>query len=53
MLFAGRTYDDIPGADFPFTASSALDPTAAGSYDQPLSERMSMPRGARAGLEGY
>jgi len=30
----------------------ALHPAATGGHDQPLAERMGMPGGARAGLEG-
>src|SRR5690348_1078291 len=52
MLLVGREPDDIAWADFLDRAAFALDPAAAGGDDQGLAERMRVPRGARAGLEG-
>src|SRR3954453_22491487 len=53
VLLAGRTHDNIAGANFPFGATPALHPTAASSNDQPLTEWMGVPGAAGAWLEGH
>ncbi|EPE97987.1 hypothetical protein RGCCGE502_13954 [Rhizobium grahamii CCGE 502] len=45
--------DDVAGADVFDRSAFALRATAAGEDDQRLTERMGMPCGASAGLEGY
>ena len=52
VLLAGREPDDVAGPDLLDRAALALRPAAAGGDDQRLAERMRVPGGARAGLEG-
>ena len=52
VLLAGRKPDDVAGPDFLDRAALALRPAAAGGDDQGLAERMGVPGGAGAGLEG-
>ena len=52
VLLARREPDDIAGPDLLDRAALALDPAAAGRDDQRLAERMRVPGGAGAGLEG-
>src|SRR5262249_25266744 len=52
MLFAGRKPDDIAWPDFLFRATLTLRPAAAIGDDQRLAQRMRVPGGARARLEG-
>ncbi len=52
VLLARREPDHVAGADFLDRAAFALHPAAAGGDDQDLAERMRVPRGAGAGLEG-
>ena len=52
VLLAGREPDDVAGADLLDRAAPALRPAAAGGDDQRLAERVGVPGGARAGLEG-
>jgi len=51
VLFARGEDDDIAGTDFLDGATFALGATAAGSHDESLTQRMRVPRRARAGLE--
>ena len=51
MLFVRRDDDHVAGADLFDRSAPPLDASAAGRYDQPLSERVRVPRGARARLE--
>jgi hypothetical protein len=51
-FFAGRTGDDVAGADFHFLFAPALRPAEARGDDQRLPARMRMPRRARARLGG-
>src|SRR5712672_3669739 len=44
--------DDIAGTDFFDRSALALRPAKAGRDDEGLTERMGVPRGAGAGLEG-
>src|SRR4051794_24861496 len=53
VLLAGRTPHDVAGANLHDWASFALDETAAGGDDQHLAQRVCVPRGAGAGLEGH
>ena len=48
MFFAGRAHDDIAGADFRLRTAPTLHPAAASGNDQPLAQRVGMPRGAGA-----
>ena len=48
----GREPDDVARPDFLDRAALALHPAAAGRDDQRLAQRMGVPGGARAGLEG-
>src|SRR5690348_16432290 len=52
MLLAGRDPDHITGANVLGRFPLALNPAATSSDDQGLTERMRVPRRARAGLEG-
>ena len=52
MLFARRNPDDVAGPDFFFRTALALHPAMTRRDDERLAERMRVPRGARAGLEG-
>ena len=52
MFFAGREPDHVAGADFFDGAAPVLGPAAAGGDDQRLAERVRVPGGACAGLEG-
>ena len=52
MVFAGREPDDVAGADFLDGSALALRAAAAGGDDQRLAERVGVPGGAGAGLEG-
>ena len=53
MLHARRKPDDIAGMDLLNRATLALRPTTTGGDNQGLAERVGMPRGASARLEGY
>ena len=48
----GANHDDVAGPDFLDRAALALRRAAAGGDDQRLPQRMGVPGGARAGLEG-
>src|SRR5258705_3473535 len=52
VLFAGWKPDDIAGTDFFDRSALALRPAKAGRDYEGLTERMGVPRGAGAGLEG-
>ena len=52
QCFSPGGTNDVAGADFLDGAARALRPAAAGGDDQRLAERMRVPGGARAGLEG-
>src|SRR4051812_2827315 len=52
VLLAGRKPHDIAGPDFLDRPALALHPAKAGRHDQGLPERMAMPGGSRAGIEG-
>src|SRR3984885_13953027 len=52
MLLPRRKGDDVAGPDLLDRAALVLDPAAAGHHDQGLAERVSVPGGARARLEG-
>ena len=52
VLLAGREPDHIAGPDLLDRSALALSPAAAGRHDQGLTERMRMPCGPRARLEG-
>src|SRR6266704_3185698 len=52
VLLAGWKPDDIAGTDFFDRSALALRPAKAGRDDEGLTERMGVPRGAGAGLEG-
>lgn len=52
VFFAGRKPDHIAGVDFLDRAAPALGAATAGGHDQSLAERVGVPRGAGAGLEG-
>src|SRR5215213_5027127 len=52
VLLARRKPHDVTGSDFLNRAAFALCPTETGRDDQRLAERMRVPRGPRAGLEG-
>src|SRR5581483_11206905 len=52
VLFTRREPDDVARPDVFDRAAPALRASRAGGHDQGLTERMRVPRGARAGLEG-
>ena len=52
MLFARREPDHVAGPDFLDRPAPTLRPAAAGRHDQGLAERMRVPCGTGAGLEG-
>jgi hypothetical protein len=52
MLFAGRNPDHVAGTDLLNWAAPALHPAATVSHDEGLAERVRMPGGPRAWLEG-
>ena len=52
VLVAGRTPDDVAGADLDDRLAFALGPAAPGGDDQGLAERMGVPGRAGARLEG-
>src|SRR5437868_735567 len=52
VLFAGWQPDDVAGADFFDGSAPALDPAAASGHDESLAQRVGVPGGASAGLEG-
>src|SRR5215211_5706921 len=52
VLLAGREPDHIAGPDLLDRPAFALRPAAAGRHDQGLAERVGVPSGPRAGLEG-
>ena len=52
VLFSGRKPDDVAGTDLLDGPAPALGAAAAGGDDEGLAERMGVPGGARAGLEG-
>ena len=52
MLLARRKPHHVTRANFLDRPALALEPSRAGSDDQGLAERMRVPRGARARLEG-
>src|SRR5437879_4996141 len=52
VLLAGWKPDDIAGTDFFDLSALALRPAKAGRDDEGLTERMGVPCGAGAGLEG-
>src|SRR5262249_31617516 len=52
VLLAGREPHDITGVDLFDWAAFVLGPAAAGGHDEDLAERMRMPRGASAWVEG-
>ena len=52
MLLAGRKPDDVAGTDFFDWPTFGLRPAKPGRDDEGLTERMGVPRGAGAGLEG-
>lgn len=52
VLFAGGKPDHISGTDFFDRSAFALSPAVAGSDDQGLTERVGVPCGPRARLEG-
>src|SRR5438046_5570168 len=52
MLLAGREPDHVTGVDFLNRSAFALGPAAARGDDESLTERMRMPCGPRARLEG-
>jgi len=53
VLFSGREPDHIPRSGFLDLPAPALCPTAAGSNNDSLPERMRMPCGPRTRLESY
>ena len=53
VLLARREPDHVAGPDLLDRSTLALNPAAAGRDDQGLAERMGVPRGAGAGLEGH
>ena len=53
VLLAGSEPDHVAGMDLLYRAALALGPAAAGRDDQRLAERMRVPGGAGAGLEGH
>src|SRR4051812_35210774 len=53
VLLAGRTGDDIAGADFLFRLAPALRPAETGRDDQCLPARMRVPGAACARLERH
>ncbi len=53
VLLARREPDHIAGMDFLDSSTLALNPAAARRDDESLTERMCMPCGPRARLEGY
>src|SRR5712675_1004175 len=52
VFLAGWKPDDIAGTDFFDRSTLALRPAKAGRDDEGLTERMGVPHGAGAGLEG-
>src|SRR5207244_8836145 len=52
MLVLGRAPDDVAGADLDDRLAVALGPADARGDDQGLAERVAVPGGSRAGLEG-
>ena len=52
MFFAGGEPDHVAGVNLLDGAAFALCPAAAGGHDQGLAERVGVPGGAGAGLEG-
>jgi hypothetical protein len=52
MLFARREPDDVTRANFLDRSSPTLHPATAASHDERLAQRVRVPRGASAGLEG-
>src|SRR5579864_963481 len=52
VLLAGREPDHVTGADLLDRSTFALGPATAGRDDEGLAERMGVPRGPRARLEG-
>src|SRR5690242_13079101 len=53
VLFTGREPDDITRANLLNRSAFALHPAKTRGHDESLSERMSVPCGPRARLEGY
>ena len=53
MLFARREPDDVTRANFLDRSSPTLHPAAAAGHDERLAQRVRVPRGAGAGLEGH
>lgn len=53
MLHARRTPEHVTGPDFLNGAAPALSPAKSRGHDQVLSERVRVPGGAGAGLEGH
>ncbi len=52
-FLAGMVPDHVARANLFFRTTLALHPAAAGRDDQRLAQRMRVPGGASAGLEGY